>query len=108
MGAGVARRVNAGLTVERVHHQAGIVGDGRQAVAATAASALMIAFSTNVVPFSSGSSKSPSWPSATNRTSGKTWLKIASISAQLMRVARGDHDGAFGVQCLDVDLLKLP
>ena len=52
-------------------------------VSATAASALMMAFSKNVVPFSSGSSKSPSCLRATKRTSGSTRERIASISVSL-------------------------
>ena len=56
MGAGVARRVNAGLTVERVHHQAGIVGDSRQARRRDGGLGLDDRVLDNVVPFSSGSS----------------------------------------------------
>ena len=60
VNARVARAIHTGLTVQRVNDQARIVGNGHEPRLFDGSLRLMMAFSKNVVPFSSGSSKSPS------------------------------------------------
>ena len=66
--AGPARRIDAGRAAERIDHEAGIVGEGRQAAPRSAAAiALIAALARKSSPVSSGSGR-PSSPAETAST----------------------------------------
>ena len=106
MGAGIARGVDPGLAVERIHHQAGIIGDGRQPGRRDGGLGLDDRVLDERGAVLLGVFEIPQLAECHKANVGQNAAQNRLDLGQLVGVARGDHDGALGVQGLDVDLLK--